>query len=248
MAKQKDEGSFDEMNMHQPVTAFNKQDLLKGIPANPKTFKALDSPTTIISTAQGFACLNSFARIAGMENLRRYGRNFTSAKKILDQDLPKALFSSSPELGKSLFAPFDLIFSITDTGPENPEAPVDLTAQVTRFLIEQQEKDGTWNTKHKPTHMVTSSFRERLEALPEIKGANFDYTQANVPSKQHFRTHYYAYAPKLVPTAYALIALSDAKESAPIPEDIKADAEKAIAVPEKEAVAPEGKKVDSPPQ
>ena len=248
LAKQKGEGSFDEMNMHQPVTAFNKQDLLKGIPANPKTFKALDSPTTTVSTAQGFACLNSFGRIAGMENLRRYGKNFTAAKKILDRDLPKALFSSSPDLGESLFAPFDLIFSITDTGPKNPEAPVDLTAQVTRFLIEQQEKEGAWTPKNKPTYMVTSSFRERLEALPEIKGANFDYTQANVPSKQHYRTHYYAYAPKLVPTAYALIALSDAKESAPIPEDLAEKSSPTDVAPPQKTPAQEKKTTESPQQ
>ena len=219
VAKQEQDGAFGEANIHQPVNAFNKQDLLRGIPADPKTFKPLDSPTTIVSTAQGFASLNSFAKIAGTENFRRFAKNLDAARKILDRDLPEALFSSSPDLGESTFAPFDLIFSISDAGPQNPNAPVEFDSRLSRFLVEHQEKDGTWTTKHKPKRMITSSFRERFKSLPEVAGAKFDYSQAFVPPKSYL-VHYYSYTPKLVPTAYSLIALSRAIKTAPIPEDI----------------------------
>jgi hypothetical protein len=212
------DGSFHQLNFHQPVNDFDKSLLIRGVPADPATFPKLESPTTIASAAQGFATLNAFATIAGEQAASRYARNFQAATARVEEDLPTALFVDRKQTASSsTFGPYDLAFNVFAQKPS--DALAKLTAPVTRFLVDGQRPDGFWQTTNRSKSLISSSMRARSKVLPEYVGRGFDWGQAWVLPAS-WNNSYYPTPAGVVPTSYAMLALSNAIAYAPEPEVI----------------------------
>jgi len=212
------DGSFHQLNFHQPVNDFDKSLLIRGVPADPATFPKLESPTTIASAAQGFATLNAFAAIAGEQAASRYARNFQAATARVVADLPSALFVDLKQtVSSSTFGPYDLAFSIFAN--KSSDSLATLAAPVTRFLIDGQSPNGSWQTTNRFKSLISSSLRARSKLLPQYTGKGFDWAQAWVlPDK--WNNSYYPTPAGIVPTSYAMLALANAIEYAPQPEEV----------------------------
>ena len=212
------DGSFHQLNFHQPVNDFDKSLLIRGVPADPSTFPKLESPATIASAAQGFAALNAFAAIAGEQAASRYARNFQAATDRVEEDLPTALFVDLKQTASSsTFGPYDLAFNVFAQKPS--DALAKLTAPVTRFLVDGQRPDGFWQTTNRSKSLISSSMRARSKVLPEYVGRGFDWGQAWVLPAS-WNNSYYPTPAGVVPTSYAMLALSNAIAYAPEPEVI----------------------------
>jgi hypothetical protein len=211
------DGSFHQLNFHQPVNDFDKSLLLRGVPADPSTFPKLESPATIASAAQGFAALNAFATIAGEQAASRYARNFQAATARVEEDLPTALFVDLKQTASSsTFGPYDLAFNVFAQKPSDSLAK--LTAPVTRFLVDGQRPDGSWQNTNKVRSLLSSSMRARSKVIPAY-GKGFDFAQAFALPPVWDYTHYRIW-PGIVTTSYAMLALSNAIAYAPEPEEI----------------------------
>ena len=212
------DGSFHQLNFHQPVNDFDKSLLIRGVPADPATFPKLESPTTIASAAQGFATLNAFAAIAGEQAASRYARNFQAATARVVADLPSALFVDHKQtVSSSTFGPYDLAFSIFAN--KSSDSLATLAAPVTRFLIDGQSPNGSWQTTNRFKSLISSSLRARSKLLPQYTGKGFNWAQAWVlPDK--WNNSYYPTPAGIVPTSYAMLALANAIEYAPQPEEV----------------------------
>jgi len=212
------DGSFHQLNFHQPVNDFDKSLLIRGVPADPATFPKLESPTTIASAAQGFATLNAFAAIAGEQAASRYARNFQAATARVVADLPSALFVDLKQtVSSSTFGPYDLAFSIFAN--KSSDSLATLAAPVTRFLIDGQSPNGSWQTTNRFKSLISSSLRARSKLLPQYTGKGFNWAQAWVlPDK--WNNSYYPTPAGIVPTSYAMLALANAIEYAPQPEEV----------------------------
>ncbi len=272
---QSKDGSFHQLNLHQPINDFDKSLLIRGVPANPSTFPKLESPATIADTAQGFAALKAFSSITGEQAAARYARNRQAATARVKEDLPAALFVDLKQTAtSSTFGPYDLAlaFSIPNSKQglrtwrdqsgkgirgilkkvqgdqlvmekngqdyrfalsvlsDEDQADIQewatrgdraakIAAPVIRFLIDGQGKDGSWRTTSRIKSMLSSSMRARSKVLPEYVGKGFDWAQAWALSA-HWNNSYYRASAGVVPTSYAMIALSQAMEHAPEPEEV----------------------------
>ena len=270
---QSKDGSFHQLNFHQPVNDFDKSLLIQGVPAAPDTFPKLESPTTIVSTAQGLASFNAVGAIAGEQAASRYARNLQAASKRMAEYLPAALFVDPKQtIASSLFGPYDFAlafstpnskqelrtwrdqkgkgirgilkklqgdrivmekegrdyrFPLSTLSEEDQERVREWASQgaqsaklaipLIRFLVDGQGKDGAWRTTSRSKSLISSSMRTRSTMLPEYTGRGFDWAQAWVlPAR--WNNSYYPTPAGIVPTSYAMLALSNAMEYALEPE------------------------------
>ncbi len=211
------DGSFHQLNFHQPVDDFDKRLLIRGVPANPSTFPKLESPTTVVCSAQGVATFNAIASIAGEQATSRYTQNLQAATARVEEDLPSALFVDLEQtVSSSTFGPYDLAFGIFAN--KSSDSLTKLAAPVTRFLIDGQRTDGSWRNTNRPKSLLSSSMRVRSKVIPAYGAKNFDWAQAWALYPKWDYSHYRVW-PGIVPTSYAMLALSQAMEYAPEPED-----------------------------
>jgi hypothetical protein len=212
------DGSFHQLNFHQPVDDFDKSLLIQGVPANPSTFPKLESPASVACSAQGFASFNAIASIAGEQAASRYTRNLQAATIRVQEDLPSALFVDLKRtVSSSTFGPYDLAFGIFAN--KSSDSLTKLAAPVTRFLIDGQRPDGSWQTTNRSKSLISSSMRARSKVIPEYIGRGFDWAQAwALPAK--WNNSYYPTPAGVVPTSYAMLALSNAIEYAPEPDEV----------------------------
>ena len=175
--------------------------------------------------AQGFASLSPFASIAGEQAASRYARNRQAATARVEEDLPAALFVDLKQTtASSTFGPYDLAFNVFVQKPSDSLAK--LAAPVTRFLVDGQRPDGSWRTTSRSKSLISSSMQARSKVLPEYTGRGFDWAQAWVlPAR--WNNSYYPTPAGIVPTSYAMLALSNAMEYALEPEEVTSTEEPA---------------------
>jgi len=97
--RQNRDGSFGELNTHQPISDFNGQTGFEGVPAKAASFKALNSPVTRCSAAQGLACLVNGLQVAGASRFKALGRNIAAAGTFLSGNRAKASAQEPATLG-----------------------------------------------------------------------------------------------------------------------------------------------------
>ena len=132
--------------------------------------------------------------------------------------LPSALFVDLKQtLSSSTFGPYDLAFGIFAN--KSSDSLAALAAPVTRFLIDRQRPDGSWQTTNSSKSLISSSMRARSKVIPEYTSRGFDWAQAwTLPAK--WNNSYYPTPAGIVPTSYAMLVLSNAIEYAPQPEEV----------------------------
>jgi hypothetical protein len=204
---------WTELNQHQLVKDFNKIKGINGVPGDASSFKPLADPLTPLSTVQGYAIYSYYAAINGVAGLRPFARNViagnASVKSVLDNDF------TEPKGKKGSFC--ELCFYVSETPDLGiPEYDLQAWPIISAYLAASQNEDGSWGLQ-KTAVKEPSSLRERRAVLPGILDekdrnwaqAHVDY-QTDSP-KGIIRRQYY-YSPKIVTTAYALLALANEAE------------------------------------
>lgn len=214
---QRQEG-WTELNQHQPVTDFDKIEGIKGVPVDGRSFAALDSKMTSLSTAQGYAVFSYYAALFGVSGLNPYARNVMAGNASVKAILAKGFGGPDP---KALPA-CDLCFFLSDT-PDlgNPEFDLKAWLPIAKYLVSAQNKDGSWGTTTRyGVKKEPSSLRERRNVLPGILEPKADkqlWSKAHVDfnvktmNQPGWIPSYFA-DPRIELTAYALLALAGDKE------------------------------------
>ncbi|NQT91797.1 MAG: hypothetical protein HQ559_03475, partial [Lentisphaerae bacterium] len=110
---QKQDGSWDQCNLHQESRTFESM----GLPRLPETEKprSLPSARTRVTTAQGYSCLANAGKTVGMGKLfGKYGRNILVARKNVTEDAVSYLDRKSKNVVPEgrILAPYDLYFAM----------------------------------------------------------------------------------------------------------------------------------------
>jgi hypothetical protein len=214
-ARQNPDGSWGEMNVHQPVTHFDKLGAVPGLPADADSFKELDSPSTQTSTAQAYSVLANLARIPGGPGLASHGEKVAAGAAALGAALDGGL--SDVEGGH--VAPYDFCFAAhTPSGMGDAAHDVKAWNRVGTFLLDSQNEDGSWGGKPSVQTMLPSSFRARMAVLPTLRsrasGRAVALSDAHVPVSDRDGKHAgdlrkrYGFDTRVISTAYALLILT----------------------------------------
>ena len=210
---QKREG-WTELNRHQLVKDFDRMEGIRGVPGHATSFKPLADPLTPLSTVQGYAVFSYYAAINGVAGLRPFARNVVagneSVKSVLDAGF------TEPKGKEGSFC--ELCFYVSET-PDlgNPEFDLQAWPTISAYLAASQNEDGSWGLQ-KGTFKEPSSLRERRAMLPGMYATKApppvrDWSKAHVDYRTdnpHAATRdQYYYSPKIVNTAYALLALAE---------------------------------------
>ncbi len=221
VASQNSTGGWTEMNMHQPVSDFDKIPGIDGVPIGVRTFPALDSPQTGTSSAEAYSCFTCYAQAAGVSGLNSIAKRVIAANSLLQKTASKGL----NEVDGGFVPPYDFCFYISnavDLG--KPEYDVVSREDLVRFLAENQNADGSWGGD-KPARklIMPSSVRERTKVLPAYigdkgktdgfdRGKPFVRVGKEAESRQKYMTRYYSYQLKPLRTIFALLALTSESE------------------------------------
>jgi hypothetical protein len=214
---QQADGRWSELNLHQPVTDFQRVVGLPGIPPKPATFVALPSPVTVASTLQGYATLHHLGWLLRATDTLAARRQL--AEKALAETIEKLGTANAPALG-SPASPYEAALWLHNIpwrggGDENNT----WRRRFTEWLLAQQGQDGLWMAGNRSVRLYPTSLRERMKLLPvALPGAGhrtneFDYAQAHVPINTDNRFGNALHQrhncdPHVLPTAYALCFLS----------------------------------------
>jgi len=148
MRNQHSSGAFHEMNFHAAVTDFDKVPGIRGVPLEKGAeHPELESPVTLISTAQGLACLSIIGDVLGPSAYRQYGRSMLGAKKVLDSKIDEALSGTSPHLGGNSLGVMALAMAVMDSGPEMEAAPKDLRTPAREKVKDLYSPKKGWRPK-----------------------------------------------------------------------------------------------------
>jgi hypothetical protein len=168
MSRQHPSGAFPEMNIQQPVTAFDDIEGLPGVPIDKRSFQELDQPITLTSTAQGLAALDQLRHILGMQAMRPYANSMIKAKKLLDATINEVGKGDLEKVGENGLSLFAFYLALCDSGPDLPVAPTNLTAIAADHLLELQENNGNWKKPFQKNIWVPTVWHVRSLSLPQI--------------------------------------------------------------------------------
>jgi len=225
---QDQDGSWSEMNVLQPVRAFDKFEAIEGVPPDLRSFVDLASPTTRTSTAQAYSVLSSLAKIYDVRYLTTYARNVVAGNGVVREALEEPIGDAKG----GLVAPYEYCFALLDP-PDlgNPECVIDAWPDVSDFLVRDQNEDGSWGPRKPPIDIfIPSSFRERMAALParveKRKRTGVERSAAHVwyklddPHGKQVLLNRYGFNPRITATAHALLYLaSDPVMAEPGPDE-----------------------------
>ncbi len=166
IAAQHPSGAFPEMNIHQPVKAFDHIDGIPGVPVHSGSFEALPSPITLVSTAQGLSSLDQLRHILGIQAMRPYAGGMMRAKKLLDAQMDHVLEGNYERLGTHPLGVFALCMALQDSGPKMAQAPRDLLGEGTRHLLSLQASTGDWRRPFREDVWLPGTWRIRAKLLP----------------------------------------------------------------------------------
>jgi len=145
---QKQDGSWDQCNLHQESRTFESMGLPR-LPATEKP-KALPSARTRVTTAQGYSCLANAGKAVGMEKLfGKYGRNILIARRHVLQDAVSYLDRKSENVMPEgrILAPYDLYFAMLGVHRSvysTVEDRRDLWMRFAHEIVETQYDTGAW--------------------------------------------------------------------------------------------------------
>lgn len=217
---QQPDGGWTASNLHQPVTVFERfGKMIPGIPVDPKSFKPLPSPQTLLSSLEGFSALVDTARIVGFAKVLGRFQPALTAGMARARAAASALPDARPEtLAGGLVPPFDACFHAGAAGLMPGSLLQEGQAAETRMrfdVVSRQQKDGSWTSPGGKSVLLTpSSMRARLETLDRAESKN--KTKVMNRSVAHVRGNwwgagwqsaYVADAPALA-TSYALAFLA----------------------------------------
>ncbi len=212
---------WTELNRHQIVKDFDNIKGINGVPADASSFKPLADPLTPLSTVQGYAIYSYYAAMDGVVRLRPFARNVIAGNAAVKSVLDAAEFTKPKGKNEPLC---ELCFYVSET-PDlgQPEYDLQAAQTISAHLIESQNEDGSWGRRTNAMK-ETSSLRERRVVLPGIFDKNYhhnrhhllDLSKAhvdyNIESPNINIRNQYLYSPKIVNTAYALLALANVED------------------------------------
>lgn len=167
-------GAFPEMNIQQPVKAFDLLEGIPGVPVDIRSFEPLPSPITLISTAQGLSALDQIRHILGVQAMRPYAKSMLGAKKLLDDQMDRVLAGEVDRLGEHPLGVFALCLALRDTGPDMALAPRELLKESAGHLLSIQMKSGDWRRPMPDRVWVPGVWRVRSKQLPRAPGSLSD--------------------------------------------------------------------------
>ncbi|HBC88108.1 MAG TPA: hypothetical protein DCZ94_14250 [Lentisphaeria bacterium] len=207
------DGSWTEMNSHQPVTEFSGFNF-RGIPVKSSTFTALPSETNFASNVHGLSCLSDLGQIFGAATTAKLDKNFSlslsSVKKACDD------FRTMKD-DSGTVPPFDLYFWIL-RALKNKDLPDAKAAAISiaASFYSRQNGDGSWASHSEKPFYLSTSHRARIDKLPVLpeharERKDFDWCAAHVPdnSKAKVLERKYGIDTTLVSTAFAVLAIVD---------------------------------------
>ncbi|MCC5846136.1 MAG: hypothetical protein JJU05_17950 [Verrucomicrobia bacterium] len=214
-------GAFPEMNLHQPVRAFDGIDLLPGVPLPANlSFPELASPVTLVSIAQGYSAMVQLGEILGLEVLRPHAEAMIQARGLLENQLDAALAGDRILTGGKDLGWMNLALPLLDPGPDMPNAARNLRADFAAHLLRQQSRDSTWSPSQHSDVWIPSVTRARILSLPSSAHDTrmFDHAQAFTPfpllegNSTHNRARLierYGLAQPVMSTAAAVLLLAE---------------------------------------
>ena len=206
---------WSELNIHQPVKDFVGMKGLPGVPADPTSFKPLASPVTETSTAQGYSAFTCYERAYGMRGLSSVARNIIAGNAAIKSVLDAGI--NTVKGGQ--VAPYDFCFFLSVVpNLGKPEYELRTSERISAYLIEKQNKDGSWGSNPLKRYFLPSSLRVRIASLPARYGVPAGVTPcelavAHVPfgneaeKKQMTLNRVYSFYTKVIATSYALLSL-----------------------------------------
>jgi len=168
LSRQHQSGAFPEMNVQQPVTAFDRIPGVPGVPVEKKAFDPFPPELTLVSTAQGLSSLDQLRHILGLQAMRPYAGAMMRAKALLDQNIDEILNGGFDKLGDHSMGLFAFYLALRDTGPEMEAAPRDLLAVAIRHLLELQGSKGHWQNPFSNDVWIPTVWRARSFANPGV--------------------------------------------------------------------------------
>jgi len=171
-ARRAKDGRWNEANVHQPVTDFDTFQNLLPVPADAKSFIALESPVTPASVAQGAAAFTAIGRAVGRQQFSADLRQVHDAgRATASQELAGWVATRRPTGNQpAQLSPADYL-----TLPPVAEllGHTNLTGivadELIRWLVLAGETNGCWRPSNLGFYVSTSS-RARLAALKTLKG------------------------------------------------------------------------------
>lgn len=142
---QRTDGSFTELNLHQPHAEFAASaKVIPGIPAAAASFVPLDSKTTFTSSAQGYASLLYLRRILGA-SAAPLAKSVAAAETFLKGRLAELAPAGFAEENGGQVAPYDALFALHLAHSFSPGSLTPETwKQTVEFIEGSQAADGSW--------------------------------------------------------------------------------------------------------
>jgi len=219
-------GAFHEMNFHAPVTSFDQVPGIRGVPlAADAQYPELESPVTLISTAQGLACLSIIGDVLGPSAYRQYGRSMLGAKKVLDSKIEEGLAGTSPHLGGNSLGVIALAMAVMDSGPEMESAPKDLRGLAQAAVRNMYTPKKGWRPKGTRA-LLSPVWVAQAKVLPKRQKSHEDFNAPFVwrPWNEEDPSKYFKSATKnhqgMAPEATTAAALWILTEGEPVTEAV----------------------------
>lgn len=231
-SRQKVTGAWDEANTHQTIAHF----VALGLPRLKDDWLFdLDSAITPLSTAQGYAALQTAAQIVGMKKFsRKYGQTIIKGRKAQISAAEDFLRTNPSEarIGRQL-DPCDTFLAFTGIQKHysgGQEDRRDLWLKLAYHLVLTQNPDGSWGKERtivaiEPSGLwewkrnyIKTRYEKAQAKLPEAKRKQFDEDAywrryilwGSYIHKAGLRYHgYYHLWKDVLMTAYSTIFLAD---------------------------------------
>lgn len=166
---QQPNGAWHECNMHQPVTFFDRQTTLAGIPVNRRSFPALHSDINLASVARGYGALIQTGHMLGFDRMGAYSRNFVAGDQVLRSAFQEVAAQAFTDHVGGQVPPYDAFVFLAELPPiPYEEPPPDIHGPALNYVLENQAENGSWLTYSKVSYFISTSYAARIKSLPAL--------------------------------------------------------------------------------